>query len=95
MPAMGERPPLLMLVMVRAMAPVAGMPPKSGEARLAKPWAISSVLELWWSPITPSATVAESRLSIAPRMAMVMAGVTSSLMVTTTFRARRRLAAYC
>lgn len=28
MPATGVRPPLLMLVMVRAMAPVAGIPPK-------------------------------------------------------------------
>ena len=33
----GVRPPLLRLVAVRAMAPVAGMPPKSGEALLATP----------------------------------------------------------
>ena len=45
MPATGVRPPLLMLVIVRAMAPVAGIPPNSGDARLAMPWAISSVLE--------------------------------------------------
>src|SRR5574344_413384 len=81
-PAIGVRPPLLMLVIVRAMAPVAGIPPKSGEARFATPWAMSSVLESWWSPITPSATVAERRLSMAPRIAMVMAGDTSCLIVS-------------
>ncbi len=31
MPETGERAPERMLVAVRAMAPVAGMPPKSGE----------------------------------------------------------------
>ena len=64
MPATGVRPPLLMLVIVRAIAPVAGIPPKIGEARFASPWAISSVLELLRSPMTPSATVAESSDSI-------------------------------
>ncbi len=44
-PATGVRPPLLMLVAVRAMAPVTGMPPKSGETTLATPWATSSMLE--------------------------------------------------
>ena len=81
-PAIGVRPPLLMLVIVRAMAPVAGIPPKRGEARLATPWAISSVLELWWSPITPSATVAESSDSMAPSTAMVSAGGTRLFMVS-------------
>ena len=79
MPATGVRPPLLMFVIVRAMAPVAGMPPKMGLARLAMPCAMSSVFELWRSPMTPSATVAESSDSMAPRMAMVMAGETSPL----------------
>ena len=37
MPATGVRPPLLILVIVRAMAPVAGIPPKRGEAILASP----------------------------------------------------------
>ena len=59
MPATGVRPPLLILVIVRAMAPVAGMPPNSGVSRLAAPCAISSVFESWRSPVTPSATVAE------------------------------------
>ena len=35
MPATGVLPPLLILVMVRAMAPVAGIPPKRGEAMFA------------------------------------------------------------
>ena len=37
MPATGERPPFLMLAAVRAMAPVAGMPPKRAEAALPTP----------------------------------------------------------
>ena len=37
MPATGVLPPLLMFVMVLAIAPVAGMPPKSGLARFATP----------------------------------------------------------
>ena len=41
----GDFPPLLILVMVRAMAPVAGIPPKRGAMILAAPWAISSVFE--------------------------------------------------
>ena len=82
MPAIGVRPPLLIFVMVRAMAPVAGIPPKIGEAMFAIPCPISSVFELWWSPMTPSATVADSSDSIAPRTAMVTAGPTSPLTVS-------------
>ena len=55
-PATGVRPPLLILVIVRAMAPVAGMPPNRGVTTLAIPWATSSWLELCLSPVTPSAT---------------------------------------
>ena len=44
MPATGVRPPLLILVMVLAMAPVAGIPPKIGVTTLAIPCAINSVL---------------------------------------------------
>ncbi len=43
-PATGVRPPFLTLVAVRAMAPVAGIPPKSGEAMFATPCATSSML---------------------------------------------------
>ena len=72
-PATGVRPPLLMLVIVRAIAPVAGMPPKNGTTTFATPWAISSVFELCLSPITPSATIADSSDSIAPNIAIVNA----------------------
>lgn len=61
------------------MAPVTGMPPKSGTVILAKPWPISSVFELVREPVTPSATVAESRDSIAPNIAMVNADGSSKL----------------
>ena len=81
-PAIGVRPPLLILVIVRAMAPVAGIPPKMGEAMLAIPCPISSVFELWWSPITPSATVADSSDSMAPSTAIVTAGPTNPLIVS-------------
>ena len=78
MPATGVRPPLFTLVAVRAMAPVAGMPPNSGEATLATPWAISSMLERCRPPIMPSATTADSSDSMAPSAAMAMAGPTSA-----------------
>ena len=45
MPAIGVLPPFFTFVAVRAMAPVAGMPPKRGVMKLAIPWAMSSVLE--------------------------------------------------
>ena len=72
-PATGVRPPLLMFVIVRAIAPVAGIPPKNGTTTFATPCAISSVFELCLSPITPSATIALSKLSIAPNIAIVNA----------------------
>ena len=81
-PAMGVRPPLLILVMVRAMAPVTGIPPKKGTTILAAPCAISSVLELVLSPVTPSATVAESKDSMAPNTAMVNAGESNWFIVS-------------
>ena len=73
MPATGVRPPDLMLAAVRAIAPVAGMPPNSAEPTLPMPCAISSVLELWWEATMPSATTQDKRLSIAAKMAMVKA----------------------
>ena len=82
MPAIGLRPPLLMLVIVRAMAPVTGIPPKIGTMMLAAPWAISSVFESWRSPMTPSATVAESSDSMAPSTAIVKAEGISRLIVS-------------
>ena len=62
-----------MFVIVRAIAPVAGMPPKNGTTTFATPCAMSSVFELCLSPITPSATIADNRLSMAPNIAIVNA----------------------
>ena len=81
-PATGVLPPLLILVIVRAMAPVAGMPPNNGVIRLAVPCAISSVFDSCLSPVTPSATVADSNDSIAPNTAIVMATGNKSLMAS-------------
>jgi hypothetical protein len=63
MPATGDRAPARMLVAVRAMAPVAGIPPNSGETMFAIPCAASSTFELCRSPVIPSATTADSMLS--------------------------------
>ena len=73
-PAIGVRPPFSMLAAVRAMAPVAGSPPKRAEATLAAPVATSSMLERCFLPIIPSATTAESKLSMPAKKAMVNAG---------------------
>ena len=78
MPATGVCPPERMLVTVRAMAPVAGMPPNSTDAMLAAPWAVSSTLELCLSPVMPSATTHESSDSMPASRAMVMASGNSS-----------------
>ena len=59
------------MVAVRAMAPVAGKPPNSAEARLAQPCARISALGRWLVPINRSATMAESSDSIPARKAMV------------------------
>ena len=74
-PATGLVAPLFTLVTVRAMVPVAGMPPNSGLAMLAMPWAISSWLGSWRSPTMPSATRAHSSDSMAPSSASVTAGI--------------------
>ena len=55
-PATGVFPPLLMFVIVRAIAPVTGIPPKRGDYDIRCTLAINSVLELCLSPVTPSAT---------------------------------------
>ena len=72
-PATGVRPPLFILVIVRATAPVAGNPPKNGATKLAIPNATSSMFELCFLPIIPSATTAESSVSIEPKIASVNA----------------------
>ena len=81
MPATGVRAPVRTFVAVRAMAPVAGMPPNSGATRLAMPCAISSWLGSWRSPIIVSATRADSSDSIAPSSAMVIVGAIRSRIV--------------
>ena len=73
-PAIGVRPPLRTLAAVLAIAPVAGIPPKSPEKIFPSPCPISSALDLCVSPIIPSDTTAESRDSIPARMAIVNAG---------------------
>ena len=73
-PASGVRPPARTFVAVRAIAPVAGMPPKIGEMTLATPCATSSTFDLCLVPTMPSATTAESNDSIAASSARVNAG---------------------
>ena len=90
-PAIGVRPPLRTLAAVLAIAPVAGIPPNRPEKIFPSPCPISSALDLWVSPIIPSATTAERRDSIAARTAMVNAGeiicCTSSMVIEGTWKA--------
>ena len=58
---------------VRAIAPVAGIPPNRGLAILAIPWAMSSVFESCLVPIIPSATTALKRDSMAASTAIEIA----------------------
>ncbi len=82
MPAMGEAAPARTLVMVRAMVPVAGMPPKKGTTKLATPCAISSWLGSWrGNSVALSATRAHSSDSMAPSIAIVSVGISSCLAV--------------
>ena len=63
------------LTAVRAIAAVAGMPPSSGETRLARPWPNSSRSGSWRvETLIASATVADSRLSRAASAATATAG---------------------
>ena len=70
---MGERAPERTLVAVRARAPVAGMAPKNGPMMLPTPCASSSESGSWRVRAMPSETTAESRDSMAPRMATAKA----------------------
>ena len=78
MPATGVFAPERIFVAVLASAPVAGRPPKIGDATLATPCAMSSTFGLCLSPLIRSATTADISDSIAPSMATVMAGRTKS-----------------
>ena len=73
MPAMGVRPPFLILAAVLAIAPVAGIPPRQADAILPTPCATSSMLGRCLEPIILSATTAESRDSTPARNAIVTA----------------------
>ena len=75
-PAIGVRPPVRMLVTVRAMVPVAAIPPKNGTTTLATPCAISSWFGSCRSPVIESATRAQSSDSIAPSSAIEIVGPT-------------------
>ena len=73
-----ELAPARTFTAVRAMAAVAGMPPKIGAARLASPWPNSSRSGSCCSlTLMPSATVAQSRLSKAASAATASAAVSS------------------
>ena len=74
MPATGVFAPERMLVAVRAMAPVAGRPPNSGDRMLATPCPTSSTLGLCWLLLMRSETTADMSDSMAPSIATVMAG---------------------
>ncbi|MNG16707.1 hypothetical protein D3C84_1006450 [compost metagenome] len=74
MPESGDVAPFLILVAVRAIAPVAGIPPKRGVTMFAMPCPISSRLLLWRVPVIPSATTADSKDSIPPSIAIISAG---------------------
>ena len=67
--AIGERAPERMFVAVRAIAPVAGMPPKNGVTTLAMPSASSSASGSWRVPAMPSAITADSSDSMPPSIA--------------------------
>ena len=73
-PASGLVPPWRIFVAVRAIAPVAAIPPKRGQTIFARPWPNNSWLELCWWPVIPSATTADNNDSIAPSIAIVKAG---------------------
>src|SRR5699024_7385405 len=73
-PDQGLTAPLLMFVAVRAIAPVAGIPPNKGVMILAKPCPNNSLFDRCCFPVMPSATTAESKDSIPPSMAITKAG---------------------
>src|SRR5262249_41697123 len=79
--ATGDLAPERILVAVRAMAPVAGIPPTSGTAILAIPCATSSTLGLCLSPLIRSETTADISDSIAPKSATVNAGESSGTII--------------
>ena len=76
-PAIGVLPPFLTFAAVRAIAPVAGIPPMRAEPILAAPCAISSIFGRCFEPIIPSDTTHERSDSTAASIAIVNASGTS------------------
>src|SRR5699024_6934883 len=76
-PENGLTAPLFILVALRAIARVAGIPPKRGVTIFAIPCPISSRSELCLLPVIPSETTADSRDSIPPNIAITNAGCQS------------------
>lgn len=72
---------ILIFVAVRAIAPVAGIPPNNGVIIFATPCATNSIFDRCLPPIIPSATTAESKDSIAARIAIVVAGPIKFLII--------------
>ena len=72
-PESGDLPPFFTFAAVRAIAPVAGIPPKQPTSKLLVPSAINSVLELCLSLIILSDTTQESKDSIPAKSAIVKA----------------------
>jgi len=89
-PVIGERLPLCTVADVRAIAPVAGSPPKRGQTRFSTPCTIYSVLLSCRSPASPSATTAESKDSIAPSSALAVAGLIGSRSKSKLISGKRR-----
>ena len=85
-----EVAPARTLTAVRAIAAVAGIPPNSGEPRLARPCPTSSRSESWRCPtLIPSATVADSRLSNAASAATATAGSSEGVQIGRGIRGSR------
>ena len=78
-PATGVLPPFFTLAAVLAIAPVAGIPPKSADIKFPTPWATNSAFDLCLLPVIPSDTTADNSDSIAANIAIVNAGKIISL----------------
>ena len=81
-PAIGVLPPFLIFAAVLAIAPVAGIPPNNEDAIFAIPCPINSVFELCFLSIIPSATTADNKDSIAPKNAIVTAGINRTFILS-------------
>ena len=69
------RPPLDMLTSGAPMVPAPGTPPTAAEARLPRPWPISTRLESWRVRVSASVTTQVFSVSIESSTASVSAGM--------------------